>query len=216
MSSTTIASRSRSLVLRAATTSTHAVRARKPRVTSHSQQRHYAQVGPTTYVGNPPAAPATGLTPHQRPGNPSTPSAIRPFDAEVIAELQQVAARQSRENVSPASTSATALTSTPASLTDLVEEYMKRAGNVLDASLPYESRPDVARRVQFSKDAQTHADASTADGALVMVAHAVHDRTGKHKVAYSSGFAVHAPGIPEGQSVFVTCAHTLEEVSPAW
>ncbi|KAI0757188.1 hypothetical protein C8Q80DRAFT_1092831 [Daedaleopsis nitida] len=89
---------------------------------------------------------------------------------------------------------------------------MKRAGNVLDASLPYESRPDVARRVQFSKDAQTHTDASSADGALMMVAHAVHDRTGKHKVAYSSGFAVHAPGMPEGQSVFVTCAHTLEEI----
>ncbi|TFK87949.1 hypothetical protein K466DRAFT_575602 [Polyporus arcularius HHB13444] len=90
---------------------------------------------------------------------------------------------------------------------------MKRAGQVLGASLPYESRPNDERRVQFSRDAtDAHAEVSTADGALFMVAHAVHDRTGKHKITYSSGFAVHAPGTADGQTALVTCAHTLEEI----
>ncbi|RPD81810.1 hypothetical protein L226DRAFT_541444 [Lentinus tigrinus ALCF2SS1-7] len=90
---------------------------------------------------------------------------------------------------------------------------MKRAGHVLGASLSYESRPNEERRVQFSPDAaNANVEVSTADEGLFMVAHAVQDRTGKHKITYSSGFAVHAPGAPEGQTVLVTCAHTLEEI----
>ncbi|KAI8995296.1 hypothetical protein BD414DRAFT_410874 [Trametes punicea] len=98
---------------------------------------------------------------------------------------------------------------------------MKRAGHVMDSALPYESRPNAERRVQFSDAAvkppststSGSADLSSADGALVMVAHAVQDSEGKgQKVTYSSGFAVHAPGTPEGEAVLVTCAHTLEEI----
>ncbi|KAI0374358.1 hypothetical protein BV20DRAFT_1011301 [Pilatotrama ljubarskyi] len=97
---------------------------------------------------------------------------------------------------------------------------MKRAGHVLDSSLPYESRPGAERRARFSNvpvgqtaKAEVRADVSSADDALVMVAHAVQDRKGKsQKVSYSSGFAVHAPGTPEGEAVLVTCAHTLEEI----
>ncbi|EIW64858.1 uncharacterized protein TRAVEDRAFT_82874, partial [Trametes versicolor FP-101664 SS1] len=99
-------------------------------------------------------------------------------------------------------------------LTELVEQYMKRAGHVLPSALPYESRPGPERRAQFS-DVSTGAAVCRADGALVTVVHVVQDRTGRgHKVAYSSGFAVHAPGAPPGEAVLVTCAHTLEEVRP--
>ncbi|KAI0768470.1 hypothetical protein BD413DRAFT_430127, partial [Trametes elegans] len=102
-------------------------------------------------------------------------------------------------------------------LPELVEQYMKRAGHVLPTALPYESRPGAGRRAQFSDiagdAASGAADVSSADGALVMVAHALQGRAGApHKVAYSSGFAVHAPGTPEGEAVLVTCAHTLEEI----
>lgn len=93
---------------------------------------------------------------------------------------------------------------------------MHNAGRVLDASLPYESRPGAARRAAFdasSGTGTTGGGASTADGALAVVAHAVHDRTGKHRVAYSSAFAIAVPGVPKERAVYVTCAHTLEEVS---
>ncbi|KAI0651666.1 hypothetical protein C8Q79DRAFT_997012 [Trametes meyenii] len=91
---------------------------------------------------------------------------------------------------------------------------MKRAGHVLAASLPYESRPAPGRRAQFSAPGSNPDIAGTdVDRALVVVAHAVQDRRGAaHKVAYSSGFAVHAPGTPAGEAVLVTCAHTLEEI----
>ncbi|KAI0336004.1 hypothetical protein GY45DRAFT_1239025 [Cubamyces sp. BRFM 1775] len=94
---------------------------------------------------------------------------------------------------------------------------MKHAGRVLESSLPYESRPNAQRRVHFADiadEAETgSADVSTADGALAMIVHAVQDGNGKgHKLTYSSGFVVHAPGTPEGEAVLVTCAHTLEEI----
>ena len=89
---------------------------------------------------------------------------------------------------------------------------MKRAGHVLDASLPYESRPNAERRIRFTKN-ERGLEVSTADDALAVIAHAVHDRTGKHKVTYGMGFAVQPPGLSEGQVAFLTCAHTLEEVS---
>ncbi|KAI0670087.1 hypothetical protein C8Q78DRAFT_976354 [Trametes maxima] len=93
---------------------------------------------------------------------------------------------------------------------------MKRAGHVLAASLPYESRPGPSRRAQFSASTSAPAPSpgrADIDRALVVVAHAVQDRRGAaHKVAYSSGFAVRAPGTPADEAVLVTCAHTLEEI----
>ncbi|EJF66531.1 hypothetical protein DICSQDRAFT_75306 [Dichomitus squalens LYAD-421 SS1] len=88
---------------------------------------------------------------------------------------------------------------------------MKRAGHVLDTSLPYESRPDAKRRIRFTQD-ERGVEASNADGALAVVAHAAHDRTGKHKVTHSVGFAIRPPGLSDGEAVYVTCAHTLEEI----
>nr|VWP00596.1 MIT domain-containing protein [Ganoderma boninense] len=89
---------------------------------------------------------------------------------------------------------------------------MKRAGHVLDASLPYESRPTAERRIRFTADANG-VEVSSADDALAIIAHAAHDRSGRHKVTYSMGFAVAPPGLPEEQIALLTCAHTLEEVS---
>ncbi|KAI1797704.1 hypothetical protein LXA43DRAFT_968935 [Ganoderma leucocontextum] len=89
---------------------------------------------------------------------------------------------------------------------------MKRAGHVLDLSLPYESRPTAERRIRFTTDAKG-VEVSSADDGLAMIAHAAHDcQSGRHKVTYSMGFAVAPPGLPERQMALLTCAHTLEEI----
>lgn len=162
--------------------------------------RRYAQVGSTTYVGEPPTAPdpppSRNASTSAQSASPATqpPLPTKPYDALVLAELAKEGAPESP------------------SLTELVEQYMKRAGHVLDVSLPYESRPTAERRIRFTTDAN-EVEVSNADDALVMVAHAAHDRAGRHKVTYSMGFSVAPPGLPEGQVALLTCAHTLEEVS---
>ncbi|KAM5538211.1 hypothetical protein V8D89_008098 [Ganoderma adspersum] len=172
----------------------------RPRLDTYYAIRRYAQVGSTTYVGEPPTAPdppagRSTSTSAQGPSCPTQPQLpAKPYDALVLAELAKEG------------------TSKSPSLTDLVEQYMKRAGHVLDVSLPYESRPTAERRIHFTTDAN-EVEVSSADDALVMVAHAAHDRSGRHKITYSMGFAVAPPGIPEGQIALLTCAHTLEEVS---
>ncbi len=202
-----LASPTRSLAIRASTSlgSTIAL-SLPPRPAS---VRRYAQVGSTTFLGGPPQPPGPARNLRSPGTSPShTEPFVKAYDAYVIAELQKAVVEQ---HASTSGIHASQKAVSPTSLTELVEQYLKRAGRVLGASLPYESRPSVERRAQFTQGAET--ETSSADGALVMVAHAVHDRTGKHKVAYSSGFAVHAPGLPEGETVYVTCAHTLEEVS---
>ncbi|KAH9944547.1 uncharacterized protein BXZ73DRAFT_39335 [Epithele typhae] len=89
---------------------------------------------------------------------------------------------------------------------------MRHAGRVLDAALPYESRPNSSRRTTFLSPGGAGAGTEDADRALAVVAHAVHDSTGMHRVTYSSAFALNVPGTPEGQAVYLTCAHTLEEI----
>ena len=193
----------------------HSATSRKAttRVIKFNQRRCYAQVGSTTYLGEPPSSPA-GPAPVPPQSTTSTVSettpqptaSVKPFDAYVLSELQKTAAAQR-----PATTSTSSRTTAhaPVTLPELVEEYMQHAGRVLDVSLPYESRPGASRRATFAENGSS----SNADSALAVVAHAVHDRTGKHHITYSSGFSVQIPGTPEGRSVFVSCAHTLEEVS---
>ncbi|KAI0724367.1 hypothetical protein C8T65DRAFT_626243 [Cerioporus squamosus] len=185
---TLLASHTRSL---AASTRAHAsIRSRA--AGPHAPVRRYAQVGSTTFLGVPPSAP--GPTPVPRAAaSPQPTSQVKAFDANVLSELHRAAS----EHPGPSGVSAAAPGSAITPLTELVEQYMKHE----------------ERRVQFSRDAtNANVEVSTADGALFMVAHAVHDRTGKHKITYSSGFAVHAPGTPDGQVALVTCAHTLEEI----
>lgn len=86
------------------------------------------------------------------------------------------------------------------SLQSLVHQYIEQSGCVLASSLPYESRPTDRRRPTFSNGDQ-----------VAMIAHCVKDKTGKHEVTVSSGFALAAPGADSDGTLIVTCAHTLEE-----
>ncbi|KAI0296583.1 hypothetical protein BC826DRAFT_1003760 [Russula brevipes] len=84
-------------------------------------------------------------------------------------------------------------------LPQLIQQYLDRAGNVLGAQLPYEPNPSPSRRVSFSTDK---------GGCVHLIAHAAREGD-RHKVTVSSGFALDTL---DGQSIFVTCAHTLEEI----
>jgi hypothetical protein len=87
------------------------------------------------------------------------------------------------------------------SLPQLLEQYANCSGHVLDYSLPYELCPTADRKVNF--DATTEENVS-------MIAHYVREGD-KHKFTLSSGFALEAPGHRPGESLMLTCAHTLEE-----
>ncbi|KAI0005494.1 hypothetical protein BJV74DRAFT_875425 [Russula compacta] len=69
----------------------------------------------------------------------------------------------------------------------------------LPAQLPYEPHPSPSRRVSFStyESRDVH-----------LVAHVARE-SGRNKITVSSGFAL---GTSDGQSILVTCAHTLEEI----
>ncbi|KAH9947980.1 hypothetical protein B0H21DRAFT_690948 [Amylocystis lapponica] len=154
--------------------------------------RNYAVVGTTTYVGKPPSPPSPPLPPFSPPPPPV--ALASDFDAQILSELRL-----------RASGSSTGDSERPATFPELIAQYTERAGTVLDASLPYESRPVGSRKVLFdpSRDNNTRQE-----GAVAMVVHAV-ERGAQHKLAHCSGFAVTAPGLPE---ILVTCAHTFEEI----
>lgn len=84
-------------------------------------------------------------------------------------------------------------------LPQLIEQYLDRSGNILDAQLLHEPRPSPSRRVSFSTD----------EGSGVhLIAHVVREND-RSKITVSSGFTLETS---DGQSVLVTCAHTLEEI----
>jgi hypothetical protein len=91
-----------------------------------------------------------------------------------------------------------------ASLPELITQYVDRSGHVLNFSLPYEPSPAANRRTDF--------DARAEDSAVSMIAHCVRDGD-FHKITLCSGFALEGPGQREGESLTLTCAHTLEEAS---
>jgi hypothetical protein len=84
-------------------------------------------------------------------------------------------------------------------LPQLIEQYLDRSGNILDAQLLHEPRPSPSRRVPFSTDE---------GGDVHLIAHVVREND-RSKISVSSGFTLETS---DGQSVLVTCAHTLEEV----
>ncbi|KAJ8084253.1 hypothetical protein PM082_003021 [Marasmius tenuissimus] len=93
-------------------------------------------------------------------------------------------------------------TQTQRTLFDLLGQYITNAGRVLNTTLSYESRPGAERRVPIDDE----------EG-VILVANCIKDmRTGEHEVMVSSGFALEVPTHTEGESVVVTCAHTLEEI----
>lgn len=73
-------------------------------------------------------------------------------------------------------------------------QYQEHARRVLPVALPYESRPNSERRLNYRDS-------------VVLVAHALRRASGEHKVAVSSGFALSAGST----SWVLTCAHTLQE-----
>lgn len=84
-------------------------------------------------------------------------------------------------------------------LPQLIEQYLDRSGNILDAQLPYEPRPSPSRRVSFA----------SGEGCDVhLIAHVVRE-SDRSKITLSSGFTLETS---DGQSILITCAHTLEEV----
>ncbi|PCH33473.1 hypothetical protein WOLCODRAFT_135150 [Wolfiporia cocos MD-104 SS10] len=152
--------------------------------------RAYATVGTTTYIGQPPPPP----TPPPAASSSSTTAAnlSSVFDAQILYELRR------RCQLAPGSS-----TGSQVQLPKLVEQYLDRGGLVLDSSLPYESRPGKDRRIDV--------DESAALDSVAMIVHAA-QQGAEHKITHCSGFALSAPGLSEGQSVMVTCAHTLEEI----
>ncbi|KAI0803036.1 hypothetical protein BC629DRAFT_1580963 [Irpex lacteus] len=137
--------------------------------------RCYATVESAVLVGKPPDPPRNVLPPPV-----ATPSAL---DALILSEL-----RASRGVSLPA----------------IVQNYDDHAGHVLETSLPYESRPNAARRVTFEDS----------DG-VVMVAHAI-QHGDAHKVALCTGFALNVASEEgdkdAGHTVVLSCAHTVEEM----
>ena len=89
-------------------------------------------------------------------------------------------------------------------LPELITQYVDRSEHVLDFSLPYEPSPAPNRRTTFDTGAE--------ESAVSIIAHYVCGDDG-HKITLCSGFALDGPGRREGESLVLTCAHTLEEAS---
>jgi len=88
-------------------------------------------------------------------------------------------------------------------LPDIIKQYIDTAGTVLDLSLPYESRPSDSRRP--SADSCKN---------VITVAHCAQVGL-EHKITLSSGFALNVEdrSNSKGETLILTCAHTLEEAS---
>lgn len=96
-----------------------------------------------------------------------------------------------------------ALSATPSvqrpDLSHLIRQYLTHSGKVLGTQLAYEPRPSSSRRISFSDNNSCN---------IHLIAHVVCEGD-RNKITLSSGFAVDSS---DGQSILVTCAHTLEEV----
>ncbi|TFY74658.1 hypothetical protein EWM64_g9354 [Hericium alpestre] len=96
--------------------------------------------------------------------------------------------------------------SSRASLPQLIQQYLDRSGNVLDAHLHYESRPSDTRRLSFES-----LQSGGTDAPVHLLAHVVQEGN-RHKITLSSAFALNATGDTPGESLIISCAHTLEEI----
>lgn len=88
-----------------------------------------------------------------------------------------------------------------ASLASIIHQYKTQSGDILNISLPYESRPPEQRRPTLTQ----------AHSGLVLVAHCIKDGS-ENKITLSTGFALEAPSPVRDETLILTCAHTLEEV----
>ncbi|KAF9270445.1 hypothetical protein L218DRAFT_35095 [Marasmius fiardii PR-910] len=140
--------------------------------------RHYATVSSTVVnqIGKPPLPPA--------PVSTTRSHALSQLDQNILTSLTRMTDQAQH------------------SLFDLIGQYIKNSGRILDVSLPYEPRPVARRRVTLE-------DSDEDD--VVLVANCIKDKdSGEHEITVSSGFVLEVPMFSE--SVVVTCAHTLEEI----
>lgn len=153
-------------------------------VGAFSQFRAYATVETPVIVAKPPLSP---------------PPRLPTKDSEPTSEIDRIVLD--------------ALSRTPSgsrtSLPQLIDQYLQRSGRVLDQHLPYESRPSPSRRADFASVTPHAQDPGAAK--VHLVAHAAQEGD-RHKVTLASGFAIQGTDEQEGDSLFVSCAHTLEEV----
>ncbi|CAE6389572.1 unnamed protein product [Rhizoctonia solani] len=94
--------------------------------------------------------------------------------------------------------------SASAPLSRIHAEYKSHAGRVLDAQLPYESRPSAQRRID---------PLSTDGNEVVLVAHLAVSKTGQCRLSLSSGFALNFGTEGEEEQCIATCCHSLEEIT---
>ncbi|KAF8895058.1 hypothetical protein CPB84DRAFT_1273220 [Gymnopilus junonius] len=91
------------------------------------------------------------------------------------------------------------------SLPEIIRQYIETSGAIVDVSLPYEDRPSEARRANVSNPTESCKNVFT-------VAHCTQVGS-EHKITLSSGFALNVQSQkPEGETLIITCAHTLEEI----
>lgn len=149
--------------------------------------RGYATVGPMMYLGRPPKRPVPP------PPHPPSPPSSKALDSVRWVPDTSPLHDSIISSISPES----------ASLHTLIDQYVEHSGNVLDISLPYESRPNTQRRTNFE---------DINNSSVVMIAHAVQHKT-LHKVVFCSGFAVDvSQSSHSNENLIITCAHTMEDV----
>ncbi|KIM48445.1 hypothetical protein M413DRAFT_440182, partial [Hebeloma cylindrosporum] len=88
-------------------------------------------------------------------------------------------------------------------LPDIIKQYIETAGTVLDLTLPYESRPSDSRRPSLTNPAHSCKN-------VITVAHCAQVGL-EHKITLSSGFALNIED-RKGETLILTCGHTLEEI----
>ncbi|TFK23130.1 hypothetical protein FA15DRAFT_594957 [Coprinopsis marcescibilis] len=155
------------------------------RVQRLARRSYFSQTKPTNLATvSPSIIPNAEPPPPPKPVQPFAPQSKTPYlDGQVLQAL----ARQPQT-----------------SLRDIIGHYLDETGNVLDVALPYESRPSNERKVMFGDNASSRE--------VVTIAHCAQDEKKQHKITVSSGFALNFPSPAEGETLVVTCAHTLEEI----
>ncbi|KAJ3998448.1 hypothetical protein F5050DRAFT_1544675, partial [Lentinula boryana] len=94
------------------------------------------------------------------------------------------------------------------SLSELVHSYLSNSRHILNSSLLYESSPSALRKVNRGPSTANSPD-------VLLIAHCIQDED-EHKITVASGFALEAPSQREGESLILSCAHTLEEADSSY
>lgn len=133
---------------------------------------------------------------------------VSPSIINQVLSSESSSERDFEEDIPPALDRKLLQSTSKTSLHQLIQQYIAESGTILDVSLPYESQPGSTRRANL-----TNAAESTRN--VITVAHCA-QVDNAHKVTLSSGFALNVDFITAEstkETLIITCAHTLEEVS---